>query len=332
MLAEPSRWYLPLRGADEDRAGGRAHAGGEVQHGRAGEVDEAEVVEPARSRPTCPRPARGPPASRTDATAAGKNRDRSASVPTSTPAASRTAVAWKKTTAARVGAHRPPEQQPAAEAEPVVVLLEQDRRAQRPERQRGRAEVEQASRRRAGGVLRAAQARSRTAPGPPARAAPRARAGSASPSVQLLPSVRGNARRSARSCNREFRPLRTGGSFARTRRVALSWSRMIRHTQGDAFLLITQHDHALLSGKFAERIGNAMFAPPSPFQETVDGHRAARLRLAGARRRGADAQRQGRAAARAGVADGVATRVWAESVKRAAAKEPVHRRCSSACT
>jgi hypothetical protein len=46
---------------------------------------------------------------------------------------------------------------------------------------------------------------------------------------------------------------------------------MIRHARGDSFLLIKQHDHALLSGKFAERVGNAMFAPPAPFQETVDG-------------------------------------------------------------
>ena len=46
---------------------------------------------------------------------------------------------------------------------------------------------------------------------------------------------------------------------------------MIRHRRGDDFLLIAQHDHALLSGQFAERIGNDTFAAPSPFQETVDG-------------------------------------------------------------
>jgi hypothetical protein len=46
---------------------------------------------------------------------------------------------------------------------------------------------------------------------------------------------------------------------------------MIRHARGDSFLLIKQHDHALLSGKFAERVGNALFAPPAPFRETVDG-------------------------------------------------------------
>lgn len=46
---------------------------------------------------------------------------------------------------------------------------------------------------------------------------------------------------------------------------------MIRHSTDDSFLLITQHDHALMSGEFARRIGNSMFAPPSPFEETVAG-------------------------------------------------------------
>jgi hypothetical protein len=46
---------------------------------------------------------------------------------------------------------------------------------------------------------------------------------------------------------------------------------MIRHRRGEQFLLIAQHDHALLSGKFAERVGNAPFVPPRPFRETVDG-------------------------------------------------------------
>lgn len=47
--------------------------------------------------------------------------------------------------------------------------------------------------------------------------------------------------------------------------------RMIRHRLGDEFVLITQHDHAQLSGKLATRVGNALFSPPSPYQETVDG-------------------------------------------------------------
>ena len=46
---------------------------------------------------------------------------------------------------------------------------------------------------------------------------------------------------------------------------------MIRHRRGDEFLLIAQHDHALLSGKFAAALGNADFAAPSPFEETVNG-------------------------------------------------------------
>jgi hypothetical protein len=46
---------------------------------------------------------------------------------------------------------------------------------------------------------------------------------------------------------------------------------MIRHRQGNDFLLITQDDHARLSGRFAELIGNAEFAPPSPREETIRG-------------------------------------------------------------
>src|SRR3954447_21600882 len=46
---------------------------------------------------------------------------------------------------------------------------------------------------------------------------------------------------------------------------------MIRHRLGDEFLLITQHDHAQLSGRFAARVGNALFSPPTPYLETVDG-------------------------------------------------------------
>ena len=46
---------------------------------------------------------------------------------------------------------------------------------------------------------------------------------------------------------------------------------MIRHHSGDSFLLVTQHDHALLSGRLAREIGNDLFVPPSPFEEAVDG-------------------------------------------------------------
>ncbi len=41
---------------------------------------------------------------------------------------------------------------------------------------------------------------------------------------------------------------------------------MIRRDEGDQFCLISQHDHALLSGKLAERIGNSAFATPIPLE------------------------------------------------------------------
>src|SRR5918993_4245663 len=97
---------------------------------------------------------------------------------------------------------------------------------------------------------------------------------------------------------------------------------MIRHTRGDAFLLIKQHDHALLSGKFAERIGNAQFAPPSPFQPVVDGialhdcgwpvhdDEAPTLNAKGEPLHVLESPMS------------VATKVWSESVKRASAKDP----------
>src|SRR5215213_9852041 len=46
---------------------------------------------------------------------------------------------------------------------------------------------------------------------------------------------------------------------------------MIRHRQGSDFLLITQDDHARLSGRFAEHIGNGQFAAPSPRAESIRG-------------------------------------------------------------
>lgn len=44
---------------------------------------------------------------------------------------------------------------------------------------------------------------------------------------------------------------------------------MIRHHQHNDWLLFTQHDHALLSGRLAERIGGSVLARPSP--QTVQG-------------------------------------------------------------
>jgi hypothetical protein len=46
---------------------------------------------------------------------------------------------------------------------------------------------------------------------------------------------------------------------------------MIRHRRGNDFLLIAQHDHALLSGLFATHVGSGEFADPDPFREVVDG-------------------------------------------------------------
>ena len=45
---------------------------------------------------------------------------------------------------------------------------------------------------------------------------------------------------------------------------------MIRRDAATHFLLITQHDHALLAGQFARRLGNDRFAAPSPYQPTLE--------------------------------------------------------------
>src|SRR5688572_15068262 len=46
---------------------------------------------------------------------------------------------------------------------------------------------------------------------------------------------------------------------------------MIRREHGSDFLLMTQHDHSLLSGELARHVGNGVFAAPLPFGETVEG-------------------------------------------------------------
>src|SRR5213075_490790 len=48
---------------------------------------------------------------------------------------------------------------------------------------------------------------------------------------------------------------------------------MIRRDEQDAFLLISQHDHALISGELAEQFGNAVFARPQPAESVVRGVR-----------------------------------------------------------
>lgn len=46
---------------------------------------------------------------------------------------------------------------------------------------------------------------------------------------------------------------------------------MIRRQANGQFLLIAQMEHARLSGKLIERIGNGLFAPPLPHEPTVQG-------------------------------------------------------------
>lgn len=44
---------------------------------------------------------------------------------------------------------------------------------------------------------------------------------------------------------------------------------MIWRQRGRELVLITQHDHSRLSGEMARRLGNGLFAPPSPFESVV---------------------------------------------------------------
>ena len=46
---------------------------------------------------------------------------------------------------------------------------------------------------------------------------------------------------------------------------------MIRRDAGSHFLLITQHDHAMLCGELARHLGNAAFTAPSPVYDVVEG-------------------------------------------------------------
>src|SRR2546421_10285790 len=46
---------------------------------------------------------------------------------------------------------------------------------------------------------------------------------------------------------------------------------MIRRRVGDEFWLITQHDHALVSGKLAEHFGNDQFQLPAPRESVILG-------------------------------------------------------------
>ena len=96
---------------------------------------------------------------------------------------------------------------------------------------------------------------------------------------------------------------------------------MIRHRLGDDFVLITQNDHAQLSGRLAERVGNKLFAAPTPYHETVDG---VALHDCGwplhDDKPTLNAQGQPLHVLESPMS--VAVRVWGESVRRASEKNP----------
>ncbi len=46
---------------------------------------------------------------------------------------------------------------------------------------------------------------------------------------------------------------------------------MIRREEGGEFLLIAQHDHALIAGELAEQFGNEQFSTPEPRDKTIRG-------------------------------------------------------------
>lgn len=96
---------------------------------------------------------------------------------------------------------------------------------------------------------------------------------------------------------------------------------MIRHRVGDEYWLITQDDHARLSGQFAARVGNADFAPPAPYQETVDG---VSMHDAGWPLHDDEPtiNPQGQPLHVLESPMSVAVRVWSESVRRAAGRDP----------
>jgi hypothetical protein len=97
---------------------------------------------------------------------------------------------------------------------------------------------------------------------------------------------------------------------------------MIRHTHGDSFLLITQHDHALFAGRLAARVGNGLFGAPSPFEEVVA---AVSLHDCGWPVHDDDGPTLNPKGLPLHVLESpmdIATRVWMESARRAAAQHP----------
>lgn len=97
---------------------------------------------------------------------------------------------------------------------------------------------------------------------------------------------------------------------------------MIRHHRGDEFLLVTQDDHALLSGKLAARIGNGLFSTPLPYRQTVEG---AAMHDAGWPVHDDLAPTLNEKGLPLHVLETpvpLAVRVWGESARRAAARDP----------
>jgi hypothetical protein len=94
---------------------------------------------------------------------------------------------------------------------------------------------------------------------------------------------------------------------------------MIRHRHGRDFFLFTQHDHALLSGQLAERIGNGPLDHPSP--KTVQ---AIALHDSGwpLHDNEPTLNAQGEPLDVFETPPQIGTRVWAESASRAAAMDP----------
>lgn len=95
---------------------------------------------------------------------------------------------------------------------------------------------------------------------------------------------------------------------------------MIRHTYGNDFLLIAQDDHARAAGRIAEQIGNDRFAGPTPRGPALRG---VALHDCGwpLHDDAPTLNPQGLPLHVLEVSMGVATHVWGESARRAAATE-----------
>jgi len=97
---------------------------------------------------------------------------------------------------------------------------------------------------------------------------------------------------------------------------------MIRRQQGDDWLLITQHDHALLAGELAEHFGNDRFAPPDPMESVLKG---VRLHDSGWPLHDDDEptlNNRGEPLDVFEVTRAIALKVWQASADRAAAQDP----------